>query len=234
MSRFVLSALSTLGAIVAIGFAPLAIAQDADGHAHAEGETHAHSKTDAPMPEGVFSEVAGDHAIGEKAAPVTLIVFASVTCPHCAVWFKEDYPVIKRDYVDTDKLRLVFREFPTAPAQVAVAGFLIAACGSDEDYFPAIEYQMAHQEQTLEALIAGDIKETFDGLGEQSGLNPEQVEACLADKDGFDALNETVARARAAGLKGVPSMMINGVVYPGKDVSASALSTVIDALIASK
>ena len=76
-----------------------------------------------------------DIIFGDPDAPVTLIEYASWTCPACLDFHSRILPTIKTDYIDTGKVRMVFREFPTPPANVAVAGFALARCTADEDYY---------------------------------------------------------------------------------------------------
>ena len=78
---------------------------------------------------GQSGAVEGDMALGApEGAKVTVVEYASVTCGHCAAWQEQVYPEFKAKYVDTNQVRYVFREFPTAPEAVAVAGFLVARC----------------------------------------------------------------------------------------------------------
>lgn len=222
--------LSLLALSSALLFAPAALAQDADHDEHAGHDHSAHAKAPAaPIVPGTFEEVDADHTLGSIDAPVTMMVFASVTCPHCAAWFEGDWPTLKRDYVDTGKVRVVFREFPTAPVQVAVAGFLLADCGGEDKYFDRIEWQMANQSRIIDQLKANKVQETFEEIGANAGLSATETQTCLSTQARYDDLNAAVARARGAGLQAVPAMMLNGELWASKDTSASALSTAIDA-----
>jgi protein-disulfide isomerase len=77
----------------------------------------------------------GDKILGSESAPVTIVEYASVTCGACAAFHQQTYPTLKSKYIDTGKVRLIMREFPTAPAPVAIGGFMLARCGNDR-YFP--------------------------------------------------------------------------------------------------
>src|SRR5262245_20812558 len=79
---------------------------------------------------GAAGEAAGDMAIGDPKAPVQLIEYASVTCPHCREFHDRTWAKLKANYIDTGKVRFIFREFPTAPEELAVAGFQVARCGN--------------------------------------------------------------------------------------------------------
>lgn len=206
-----------------------------DGHAHdGDHSGHDHAAPAAPVfnpdaPEGTYAPIAADHAIGAADAPVSMIVYASVICPHCSTWFINDYPVIKRDYIETGKLRMIFREFPTAPAQAALPGFVIAGCGPDDQFINNIEYQMVNQKRIIEGYQAGKVEETFTDIGAQIGLDAAAVDACLQDPSNLDSVNRAMGFARAAQLSGVPAFIIDGTVYDYKSAPAASLSTLIDA-----
>jgi len=93
---------------------------------------------------GAGEAATGDMALGAPdGAKVTVVEYASVTCPHCAAWQEETWPAFKAAFVDTNKVRYVFRELPTPPANVAVAGFMIARCAGEDKYFDVIHGIMA-------------------------------------------------------------------------------------------
>lgn len=224
-----------LGFALCAGSAAMAQTAGHEGHNHKAddhaGHNHDSEGHSAPKPDlsvaGAFSQVPSDHVIGQDSAPATLIVFASVTCPHCASWFEGEWPAVKADLVETGRAKVIFREFPTGPMPISIAGFLLADCGPEETYFDAIEWQMANQDRIREQMIAGQVRETHIEVGQAAGLSEDETLACLTDEAGFNKLNDAVTRARAAGLSAVPAMMINGELYDSKDMSAKALSTAI-------
>lgn len=201
---------------------------DHDGYDHGAHAAPAAPVVNADAPIGTYAPVANDHSIGAADAPVSMIVYASVTCPHCAAWFTNDYPILKRDYIDTGKMRMVFREFPTAPTQVAVAGFMIAGCGPEDQFIDNVEYQMLNQKKILEGLQAGRVQETFEGIGAQNGLDFAAIEACLSNESNFDSIKQAMTFAQAGNLGSVPAFIIDGKVYDYKSASAESLSTLID------
>jgi protein-disulfide isomerase len=85
----------------------------------------------------------GEMAMGSESAPITVIEYASMTCPHCAHFSETTFPELKKRYIDTGKVRFLFREFPLD--QLAFAGFLLARCGGPDKYFPMIETLFAQQ-----------------------------------------------------------------------------------------
>ena len=191
-----------------------------DGHADHDHAGHNHGET-PPAPteilEGTFTELEGDHVIGSAKADSTMIVYASVTCPHCAQWFGTVWPEIKKDYIETNKLRVIFREFPTQPAQLAFAGFLIANCAPEDQYFEMIEHQMAEQARLIKSAQDGFGKEAYLEVAQKAGLADEAaMNACLADKDEIARIQKSMALAQSGQIQSVPNFIINGSLYKGK------------------
>lgn len=232
--KLLLSALAGLGLLVG---APTLAAQSTGHAGHNHGQSQA-VPTDIPeaIKQYAFKTAPYDHIIGNADAPVTFIVYASVTCPHCAQWFAEDYPVIKANYLDTGKARMVFREFPTAPGPIAVAGFMIANCSGDQ-FIDSIVYQMANQKQTMEGLQSAqgeaDIMSVFGNIGAQTGLSQEQTMSCMNNSEGLNRIQNSMDLAKAAGISGVPAISVGDTMYGVRDTSADRLSTIIDAKIGS-
>ena len=97
---------------------------------------------------GANAAAEGDMAMGAaEGAKVTVIEYASVTCHVCAAWQKENWAAFKAAYVDTNKVRYVFRELPTGPVNVAVAGFMIARCAGDDKYFDVVHNILSSQDE---------------------------------------------------------------------------------------
>ena len=94
----------------------------------------------------------GDMALGDEKAPVTIIEYASMTCPHCAAFHATTYPELKKRYIDTGKVRFIFREFPLD--QLALAAFVLARCAGPDKYFPMIETLF----QTAEGMGGADAR----------------------------------------------------------------------------
>ncbi|MBL4871426.1 MAG: DsbA family protein [Robiginitomaculum sp.] len=177
-----------------------------------------HSQMQTPMNdaavEGVFSELPTDHAIGSSTASLHMIIYASVTCPHCSHWFTGVWPDIKANYVDTGKVRVVFREMITEPAQLAYLGFQLANCALDNDYFSVIEYQMKEQENIIKAVQAGNGKSTYMAIAKLAGIKTEaEMNTCFGNPDGREQLNRSMKLATEGKISGVPAFIVNGRVY---------------------
>ena len=210
--------------------APAITAQQADQHYHKQ-ENPLLQKTEQTEPTpiaGSFSELASDHVIGDSKAPIRMIIYASVTCPHCAHWFNEIWPDFKTNYVDTGKVRVVFREFITAPANISAIGFQIANCAPQDKYFDAIALQMKEQKSIFKALEAGSGKEKYLEIAKQAGLEDEAaMEKCITNEAGIERINKSMQLAKSAKIKGVPNFIINGKIYEG-DSELKPLSQYID------
>lgn len=190
---------------------------NASTNSHA-GHNHGPNAADhsAAAVDHVFTEANDEHTIGDALAPHTLIVYASVVCGHCGRWFAEDYPVIKERLIDTGKLRLVFREFPTQPADVAIAGFQIANCAAPEKYFDAIVYQFQNQDETFDRLRKGEGRARFLELSKKAGLETEnEMIGCFESDAGKARIELAMKRATAGKIDAVPALILDGALMPG-------------------
>jgi len=183
-----------------------------DGHRH-------------EAPDYVFSEAPMDHTVGSADAANTLIVYASNVCPHCGSWFANEWPTIKSELVETDKLRVVFRPLSSAPIQLSLTGFLMAECAGDEKYMDIIENQFARQPAILDAVAKNDgaaIKMQYDSLANDAGLTDEaSISACLAEEAHLKTLQTSAARAGAAGISTIPSFIFDGQLMKGASGAAA-------------
>lgn len=177
---------------------------------------------------GANAPAEGDMALGAaEGAKVTVVEYASVTCSHCAAWQEQVYPEFKAKYVDTNQVRYVFREFPTAPEAVAVAGFLVARCAGPDKYFPVIHEIMASQHE----IFGGTPPRTvLLRIANGAGLSEEQFQTCVTDADAIKAMDARIKSALDAGVTGTPYFMVNGVHVA--DSSMTGLSAAIDAALA--
>lgn len=134
-----------------------------------------------------FRSEPDDMAIGRANAPVTVVEYASVGCPHCAAWNNEVFPLFKAKYVTTGKARFVVRECLTGSAELATAGFLLARCAGPAKYFQVVDAIYKAQASLFNG--GADAGTTLKGIGKDAGLTDAKVDACLSDQAGLDALN---------------------------------------------
>jgi protein-disulfide isomerase len=130
-----------------------------------------------------------DMTMGSLRAPVTVIEYASTSCPHCARFNNEVFPAFKAKYVDTGKVRYVFREFLTDPVEVAAAGFMLAHCAGKDKYFKVLDGVFRDQEKMYQS---GDVRGVLLKIGEDNGLTEAQYMTCLTDTKAKDALFKKV------------------------------------------
>ncbi len=211
LSRLALSLL----ALSLFASANIAAAQSAQSTVIQDHDHSEHEEQSTALPvmnlDGVFSEIEGDHVLGSPTAPITMIIYASVTCPHCASWFNSVWPDIKNNYVKTNKVRVALREIPTPPVNIAVIGFQIANCAPEDQFFDMIEHQMKEQDNIFTSLKAGTGKATYLEIAKKAGLADEAaMNTCIQSEAGYNRLDKSSALMKAAGLKGVPNFIING------------------------
>ena len=170
----------------------------------------------------------GDMALGAAAgAKVTVVEYASVTCSHCAAWNKEVWPEFKAKYVDTNKVRFVFREFPTPPQDIAAAGFMLARCAGDDKYFDVVHAIMDSQQEWMNGVPP---RQSLNRIAQGAGLSQAQIETCLNDKEGVAALEKRIRAGIDAGVTGTPAFYVND--QKVVDSSLAGLSAAVDAALA--
>lgn len=154
----------------------------------------------------------GEMVLGNASARVTLIEYASSTCPHCAEFHETAWDQLKSNYIDTGRIRFVFREFPTPPAPVAVAGFQVARCGgaTPEQYFTRVGEIFRTQRSLFETLQADAGRRYFVNLGQAAGLTEQQVLQCISDEAGAARVRNMVQAGERDGVTGTPTFIING------------------------
>lgn len=157
-------------------------------------------------------ELPGDMALGNADAPVTLIEYASSTCPACAYFHETMFERIKSDYIETGKVRFIFREFPTPPAQLAYITFAVARCHAEgkgaENYFTMLDGFYRNQDTWLRG---NNPLQEIVSLSAQAGFDEESVKACVARQDVIDAINANIKTgAEQYDITGTPSFVLNG------------------------
>ncbi len=156
---------------------------------------------------------AEDMSLGNARAPVTIVEYGSAACSHCAAWARDVYPAFKAKYIDTGKVRYVFREAITSPPQLAAAGFMLARCAGKDKYFATLDGVFHAQEQVF---ATGDIKAPLLAVAAKAGMNEEQFMACVTDEKGVEALNARVEKwETTAKFRVTPTFDINGERYEG-------------------
>lgn len=164
---------------------------------------------------------ADDMSLGKANAPVTVIEYASLSCTHCGRWNRDVFPAFKAKYIDTGKVRYVFREFITQPADVAAAGTLLARCAGKDKYFSVVDAVFHGQE---EMFTTGDVRGVLLRIAQSAGLNEEQFTSCISDEKALRALNDRVQKyAKEAKIAGTPTFFFNGDRYDKGELSMAEI-----------
>lgn len=216
ITRRAVNAVLALGGLSAfIGLSPLRLI----------GEAMAQSATAADVAKPVSLP---DMALGSKDAAVTITEYASMTCPHCARFAEDVFPKIKTEYIDTNKVRYVFREFPLDIK--AAAGAMLARCIAKDDagkYFAVINTLFKSQD----TWTGSNTTESLKLIGKQTGLSGDEVESCLKDQALLDKIAADQKYANEVlKVNSTPTFFINGEIVKG-ETTFEELKKKIDPLL---
>lgn len=163
----------------------------------------------------------GDRVMGESAAPIVIVEYASFTCPGCARFHNDVLPAVKRRWIDSGKAKLVFRQFPFD--NVATRLSQLAECSTPANFFPIVEALFRSQDRWGRAAdpVAEAVK-LLAGLG----VTRQSAEACAANPAIFDKVIDDVQSGQALGVTSTPTLFINGENHhnPG---NAEAIDTIL-------
>jgi protein-disulfide isomerase len=161
---------------------------------------------------------ADEMTLGNPQAKVTVIEYASASCPHCARFNNEVFPEFKKKYIDTGKVHYAFREFLTPPIPVAAAAFLIARCAGKDKYFFVLDSVFRSQEDMA---TSGDYRGVLLRVAQSAGLTEDQFNRCVADEKAAKALNDRVQKAVTVDkIDSTPTFVINGKHFAGEQTMA--------------
>jgi protein-disulfide isomerase len=195
------AALSLTGLAALAGFSPLRLINGA----MAQSATAADVAKPVSLP---------DMALGPADASVTIVEYASMTCPHCAAFTENVFPKIKSEFIDTGKIRFVFREFPLDIK--AAAGSMLARCIAKTDagkYFAVVD--LLFKQQTEWA--GPKTTEILKRIGKQAGLSEQNVEDCLKDQALLDKIAADQKYANEVlKVNSTPTFFINGEMLKGE------------------
>jgi len=192
-TRRALIALSLTGFTALAGVSPLRLISGA----------LAQSATDVAKPQSL-----PDMALGPADAKVTIVEYASMTCPHCAAFNEQVFPKIKSEFIDTGKVRYVFREFPLDIK--AAAGSMLSRCianGDANKYFAVTDLLFKSQNDW----VTKNTTESLMRIGKQAGLTQQQVEDCLKDQALLDKIAADQKYAsEVLKVDSTPTFFVNG------------------------
>ena len=209
------AALSLTGLVALAGVSPLRLITEA----------MAQSAADVAKPQSL-----PDMAIGPANAAVTITEYASMTCPHCANFNEAVFPKLKSEFIDSGKVRYVFREFPLDIK--AAAGSMLARCIAKDDapkYFAVIDLLFRQQNEW----VLKNTTETLTRIGKQAGLSQQQVADCLKDQALLDKIAADQKYANEVlKVNSTPTFFINGEMLKG-ETSFDEFSKRINSLLKS-
>lgn len=188
----------------------------------------------APLATPVAAETAApaavpDMAMGPADAKVTVVEYASYTCPHCAHFDADVMPQIKANYVDTGKIRFVYREVYFDKYGLWAA--MMARCGGEMRYFPIQDMLYQTQAEWLKSGNDAGIADALRKIGLKAGIDKDKLDACMNDsKMAQDLVAAYQTNAAADGIDSTPSFVINGEKF--SNMSYEDFAKILDAKLA--
>ncbi len=166
----------------------------------------------------------GDMSMGSDTAKVVIVEYASASCPHCAAFYNDVFGKIKTDYIDTGKVKFIFREFPHNDQ--AMAAFMVARCSPKEKYFPLVDIFFKTQQKWVP-----DAYNQLKDIAKQTGMTEADYEACLKNEKVAKAIFEVRDKAdKSYGVTGIPTFFIAGKSYDGER-TYDAMKAILDPLL---
>lgn len=147
----------------------------------------------------------GEKTLGRADAPVTVIEYASLGCPICRVFHEKVFPRFQKAYIDTGKVRFIYREFPIGKSSTAAA--VAARCVADKHYFAVNEALLANQGRWNSREPNHDALYKFV---QDKGLSRAEFDSCIANQKTNDGIVWVKQRGRELGVKGTPTFFVNG------------------------
>jgi protein-disulfide isomerase len=158
-----------------------------------------------PQQELMAAGPLGDRVLGKATAPVTVIEYVSLTCPHCASFHKTLFPRMKKEFIDTGKVRYIVREFPIGHMSGAAA--IVNRCAPEDKYFFLLNQFLTRQPEWVSQEVRPD---ALYSVAKASGMTRETFDKCLSNQVIIDGLTEVKQRGRQFGVIGTPTFFING------------------------
>ncbi len=167
-----------------------------------------------------------EFSIGKASAPVVMIKYMSLTCPYCRRFQAETFPVLKREYIDTGKVRLILREFPIGKSSGNAT--IALRCAPMEKYLPLYEKFLAQQS----AWVAQEVRtDAIFKVAQQAGMTRDQFDACLKNQALIDGLKSVKERGRQLGIIGTPNFFIGDRLVK-KVIGMPEIRAIVDPLLA--
>ena len=152
-----------------------------------------------------------DRVLGKADAPITIIEYASLTCPHCAHFAVDVLPKLQQKWIDTGKAKLVLRDFPLD--EPALRAAMVARCAPPDKFYPLADTFFSQQEQWV---TARDYRAALEKLAKLAGIGDKQFKTCIEDKKLEDQVAQSrLTAAQQLGVNSTPSFFVNGQKFEG-------------------
>lgn len=156
-------------------------------------------------------ERAGDRAIGSADAPLTVVEYSSVACPHCRDFHEEVFPMIREEFIEDGEVRFVMREMLTGSAPIAMAGFMLTRCVPDDEYFGMIDLLFQQQVAIFQsARQPGGARAELLSVARTAGMSEAEFDACLNNEEHRQSVRDAHDQAIEDGINSTPLFVING------------------------
>lgn len=176
----------------------------------------AHPATAQPAKPAVASDVPtpspDDRVLGKADAPITIIEYASLTCPHCAHFTDDVLPKLKEKWIDSGKAKLILRDFPLDEAALRAA--VVARCVPPDRFYPMVDTFFETQEKWV---VAKDWQAALERIAKLAGVGKSKFDSCVADKKLEDEVTQSRLTASTQyGVDATPTFFINGKKFEGE------------------
>jgi protein-disulfide isomerase len=159
--------------------------------------------------DSVPTQAADDAILGQADAPITIFEYASLTCPHCAEFDRVTLPEVKKNWIDTGKARLIYRDYPLD--QYALKAAIVARCAPPARFFSFIDVLFHSQESWATAGGPDKVSEALSRIARLGGISEDKFTACMNDKALSDRiLGERLVGQNQYGIDSTPTFFING------------------------
>jgi len=173
----------------------------------ADAPTTTPEATPEAMPAGPRELV--EMTMGAEDAPIEMVEYASFTCPHCMRFHTEVFPLIRANYIDTGKVRMIYR--PVYFDGPGLWADMMARCGGPEKYFGIVSLIYERQGEWSRGASGAEIAQSLVALGKLAGMTEEDITACMQDREFANLMIEDYqANATRDNVQGTPSFIING------------------------